>query len=116
MHNKARQHNLALEEAWVTSDGNFRQWTTFIGITLTDLWYLRNPKTKRDENNKARIVEFAKNLIWSLLKKAQIFSPVDEVVQENPQNGINWNDMSGMTSVTSVSHPHTRYYLSKIKI
>eukprot|EP01043_Picozoa_sp_COSAG02_P014053 COSAG02_NODE_573_length_20153_cov_11.609305_2_plen_795_part_00 len=37
-HDNARQHKLAIEEAWATSDCWFRLETTFTGICFTDMW------------------------------------------------------------------------------
>lgn len=41
IHNHIQQHLLVLEECWVTPDGYFCQKTTFLSITVTDMWYLK---------------------------------------------------------------------------
>ena len=39
-HNQSRQHELAMEEAWLTQDCWFRLATTLAGICVTDYWKL----------------------------------------------------------------------------
>ena len=39
-HNQLRQHELALEELWVTQNPWFRLNTTFVGMTVTDAFLL----------------------------------------------------------------------------
>ena len=68
-----RQHNLALEECWVTNNGWFRLFTTFVGMTVTDCWFLRERPAgmSEDKDDKRRIVEFAGDLAESLLEMAE---------------------------------------------
>ena len=51
-HNQSRQSVLALEEKWVTHDGYFRQWTTFVGMSVTDLWLAKKLKEDKPVRNK----------------------------------------------------------------
>jgi hypothetical protein len=39
-HNQSREHELAMEEAWLTQDCWFRLATTLAGICVTDCWKL----------------------------------------------------------------------------
>ena len=66
-HNMNRQSTLALEEYWVTQDPYFRIFTTFIGMTVTNLWYLM-----RGENNKKyrKLLTFTDRLSFSILESA----------------------------------------------
>ena len=41
VHNQMRQKVLGLEEKWKTTDCWLRVWTTLIGMTVTDLYFLR---------------------------------------------------------------------------
>ena len=41
INNQVQQGNLALEEFWVTGNGWFCLFTTFVGWTVTDTWFLR---------------------------------------------------------------------------
>ena len=126
VHNQVRQHNLALEECWVTSDGYFRQWTTFVGITVTDLWYLKMKGSKRnrfdleEEEDSKKIIEFADKVVFSLLEKAQTFkirdiTPTKTCIIINDQ-GQN-SEISGISSDGSmkVYKNHTRVFLSRGK-
>ena len=108
-HNQGRQHFLALEETWVTADGYFRQWTTFTGITATDLWYLRRPKDTKEDSR--RIVAFTDELAWSLLEKA---AEVDGVVARSTTlERVAESDESEVSGLTSLCSTHTPYYLSR---
>ena len=74
VHNQARQHELALEENWVTHDGYFRQWTTFLGICITDLWLLKEQRHHTrvgSEPESRNLLKFADELAYSLLEKAE---------------------------------------------
>ena len=68
-HNQARQGNLALEEAWVTQFPYFRIWTTILGMTVTDLWYVY--RSKKHTYRQKSILEFADELSFVLLKKVE---------------------------------------------
>ena len=45
VNNKMQQHNLVLEECWVTGSGWFRLWTTFVGWTVTDCCFKNAART-----------------------------------------------------------------------
>lgn len=114
-HNQARQHFLALEEAWVTGDGYFRQWTTFTGITATDLWYLKCGK-KDDKEEGRRIVEFADELVWDLLAKAAKIDDSECNASNTPLLvDVGGCEQSEVSKLSSPSSPckHTKFYLSK---
>ena len=86
VNNQMRQHNLALEECWVTTNGWFRLWTTFVGWTVTDLWFLMNHSKTEDPNsdeNRRKIVEFSGDLSESLLERAEVFEQ-DESTTSRP--------------------------------
>ena len=72
--NQTRQRNLALEEFWVTGNGWFQIFTTFLGFTISEVWFLTD-NTKDNRENKddslRRIVESASELSESLLDMAE---------------------------------------------
>jgi len=75
-HNQSRQHDLALEECWVTTDAYFRLSTTIIGFTVTDAWKLTKYHSKRWA--KERVVAFSNRLAFSLLHNLKpAISPMD---------------------------------------
>lgn len=114
MHNQSRQHFLALEECWVTTDGYFRQWTTFTGITITDLWRLKLREQECKDDDNKRIVEFADEVVWSLLQKAKLISS-----PSLPSSCVLVSTQSDVSKISSPSASlvgvaqHTKYFLSK---
>jgi hypothetical protein len=53
IHNKARQHDLAMEEIWLTHDCWFRLHTTLHGILATNCWKLVRYHLSNSHNMKA---------------------------------------------------------------
>ena len=79
VHNQSRQHDLALEECWVTGDPYFRLCTTMIGITVTDSWKLMKYHSKKW--NDERIVSFANRLCFNILFETdKNIQPLDELM------------------------------------
>jgi hypothetical protein len=52
VHNEIRQHFLALEEKWVTTDCWFRVFTSLVGITLTDCFLAYKLELHDDHEDK----------------------------------------------------------------
>jgi hypothetical protein len=77
-HNQARQHDLALEEKWVTTDCWFRLATTIVGMNLTDAWkladYHRIINWGRTEDNRMTVQRFAGVVGKQLIRNASMFS------------------------------------------
>ena len=117
VNNQVRQGNLALEECWVTGNGWFRLFTTFIGWTVTDTWCLRTDKSKREnkEEHQSWIVEFAGNLSELLVKIAMEMERAQEG-EEDHSAIVNVEStestVSLLTNGTSNEHKHKQEYLS----
>jgi len=73
-HNQGRQHDLALEETWVTTDCYFRLVTTLIGISVTDAWKLADYhgiiNFGKQEDNRMSIRRFAGIVGNQLVRRA----------------------------------------------
>ena len=124
VNNQMRQHNLALEECWVTTDGWFRLFTTFVGFTVTDTWFVREftgekgKKYNPDENERRRIVGFAGDVSESLLEMAEelersdaleiVATPLESVC---PEVGSIFSPVSSL-SACSNDHKHTKVWLT----
>ena len=123
VHNQMRQGNLALEECWVTTDGWFRLFTTMIGITVTDTWFVRERHEEKQiksvevdcGNNRRRLVEFSADLSESLLDLSRNY----ESSQRRPLDNINvcpevTSTESSISSITYSSNKekHKRVYLT----
>ena len=86
VHNQSRQHDLAIEESWVTSETYFRLCTTIIGIVVTDAWKLVRFHSKKWSNE--RIIAFSNRLCYSILSDiSRCAYPVDELMIETQQSG-----------------------------
>jgi hypothetical protein len=66
-HNQARQYELKLEKYWVTHDGNFRMFTTVLGMTITDCWNAVRNFSKNEDLENMAIVDYADRLAWDLI-------------------------------------------------
>ena len=120
VNNQICQHNLALEECWVTTDGWFRLFTTFVGITTTDTWFLRECAESRNDaegnDEKRKIVAFAGDVSESLLDiaaKLEKESPEPNVCMEEIQPSLQ-SPVSSMTGKSN-EHRHTKVWLSAKK-
>ena len=121
VNNQMRQHNLALEECWVTTNSWFRIWTTFVGWTVTDVWFLRRKvKDVGDpgEQEKRQIVKFAGDLSESLLEMAGDMEAAEEAMEEAQTNAgavvtVESSDstLSSLTGHTN-DHKHTKEFLT----
>ena len=84
------QHNLSLEECLVTTDGWFRLFTMFVGMTVTYTWFIKEfsgekgKKYDTDESHRRRIVGFAGDLSESLLDMAEDLEKADAVENVAP--------------------------------
>ena len=68
-HNHARQGELQLEKAWITTDGFFRIATTLFGLTITDAWLAyKHHLHPRHRHKRITIVDFASLLAKDLLE------------------------------------------------
>ena len=79
VHNQSRQHDLALEECWVTNCPWFRLCTTMIGFVVTDSWKLvKNNSLKRKTE---RIKDFSNRLAYAMLNNIDknLVPPMDDV-------------------------------------
>jgi len=89
-HNHLRQHELALEEVWLTKDPWFRMFTTFVGMTVTDAFLAAKHQTPKKANiHRMTMKKFAKILahdLWNIdfSKKAKI---VEEIGEGTNQRG-----------------------------
>ena len=121
IHNQMRQHNLALEESWVTANGYFRLFTTFVGFTVTDLFLLKEKRAGNKDDlreNRERIVDFSSDVSESLLDMATTLQREDGGFSDEDSNGVSEAIVtieSGETCVSSVTdefhHAHTEIYL-----
>ena len=73
-HNQARQHDLGLEETWVTTDCYFRLVTTLTGLSVTDAWKLADYhgiiNFGKQEDNRMSIRRFAGIVGNQLVRRA----------------------------------------------
>ena len=73
-HNQARQHDLGLEETWVTTDCYFRLVTTLMGLSVTDAWKLADYhgiiNFGKQEDNRMSIRRFAGIVGNQLVRRA----------------------------------------------
>jgi hypothetical protein len=69
IHNHIRQHVLALEEAWVTSNSWFRLMSTILGITVTDAFLAHRAQLRASHEDKdMSVLDFADTLAMQLLE------------------------------------------------
>lgn len=131
VHNQIRQHILALEEAWVTKDGYFRLFSTFVGFTVTDVFFLcvgkKGATDEKDEDSRRKIVEFTTDVAESLLDMADkvkyqnasaaLGEPMVEYQRGDGPKTINFSGEGGsivspMSSITQrMEIKHTETYL-----
>ena len=129
VHNQMRQSHLALEECWVTTNGWFRIFTTLIGMTVTDLWFLRESHNKTKDaadfekesgTRKRKIVAFAGDLSESLLDMSERLEAEEKGNDnETEQQNILCREVGGArgsptSSLTSCSNErrHERVFLT----
>ena len=103
-HNKLRQHHLALEKSWPTKKCWFRLHTTFIGMSVVDLYrlYYYHDSVWRD----ITLLQFADMLCGSgLMRRQRKILPVPLRQEVNDNNLERITDASGNTCkrVTSQS-------------
>ena len=116
VHNQSRQHDLAIEESWVTSEPYFRLCTTIIGIVVTDAWKLVRFHSKKWSNE--RIIAFSNRLCYSILSDiSRCAYPVDELMIETQQSGH--SSLTGEVDDNDVKDKkvckHTMQKLPKLK-
>ena len=123
VNNQMRQHALALEECWVTTDGWFRLFTTFVGMTVTDTWFVRDFREKskgkgmeEEGSNNRKIVVFAGDVAESLIDMAEELER--EAARPPPELALCVQvpvaTNSPVSSLTGCSneHRHTKVWLS----
>ena len=107
-HNQIRQHELALEECWITSDPYFRLCSSLLGIVVTDSWKAMRYHYKKRADEPIR--SFVNRLSFALLNEdSKIFeAPVENIVAslETVSSGLSDEPQLG---------GHTQLKLSKTK-
>ena len=79
MHNHARQFELAIEKAWVTSDGYWRCFQTLLGITVCDAWKLyRHHLPNRSTDKDITMKDFGSIMALACLQNSYSSAPPDE--------------------------------------
>jgi hypothetical protein len=102
-HNQLRQHELALEEHWLTQDPWFRLDTTFIGMTVTDAFQLaRHAASDTSGIRRMGIKEFALRCCYDMFNRKTADEPLSEVVSSNPPSSMQQHHHSE-TSNTPIS-------------
>ena len=65
--NQSRQHDLRLEQHWITADGFFRNITTLFGINVVDSWKGYRYHLDRSHRHKnIDLIGYTKILIWDM--------------------------------------------------
>lgn len=83
-HNQFRQHELALEQLWVTQDPWFRLDTTFVGMTVTDAFLLARYSAADDAGLKRMsIKDFALRTSYDLFRRKTTAEPFSEIILNN---------------------------------
>jgi hypothetical protein len=83
-HNQFRQHELALEELWLTHDPWFRLDTTFVGMTVTDAFLLARYSAADDAGLKRMgIKDFAARTSYDLFNRRATAEPFSEIILNN---------------------------------
>lgn len=109
-HNQSRQHDLALEECWVTTDPYFRLSTTIIGLTVTDSWKLTRYHSKRWAEE--RVVAFSNRLAYGLLHGLDdSISPMDIVEMLQKEDSVE----SSVTTKSESENTHTKIKLPVVQ-
>ena len=109
MHNHARQGELQLEKAWITTNGFFRVATTLFSLTVTDCWRAyRHHLHKRHRHKNIGIAEYASLLAKDLLENRMSRSiPDTERLNMNIQEPIVPNPPN-LRRHHSPKHPNAR--------
>lgn len=88
-HNQLRQHELALEEHWLTQDPWFRLNTTFIGMTVTDAFQLaRYSSSDTSGIRKMGIKEFALRTCYDMFNRKTSDEPRSEIFSSNSSSSM----------------------------
>jgi len=87
IHNQYRQKLLALEKAWVTTDGWFRIFTTIVGTVVTDAFLAYKTFTAQTDNQLITMRWFVDRLASDMLRGAN----VDE--EEDVKDILGWHPL-----------------------
>jgi hypothetical protein len=89
-HNQLRQHELALEELWLTQDCWFRLDTTFVGMTVTDAFQLaRYAASTGCEVKRMGIKDFAFRTCYDMFTRKTSEEPISQIISNSNQHQSN---------------------------
>ena len=113
VHNQARQYELALEKKWVTQDGYFRLFTTFLGMNITDAWktFRTNHKTSLRDIG---ITQFADILAEEMMEYAEEIDEDYDIICNTSATSSEISSLHNVT-VSIQGSTHTRQFLAKGK-
>ena len=114
LHNQARQFELALEKKWITQDGYFRIFTTFLGMNVIDAWKALKSNHKSSFRD-VTVTQFSDILAQEMIEYAQTIDEDYDIIC----TGTADTDVSSLVLEEPKGRPisatHTKEFLKKGK-